>query len=98
MNLDSEVFLDDDEDQGKKERILTGVRWTGESVRTKNRRTYYTETGSAREEGRSRSVPPDEEELQSAGGDFCINSQSLPFGRFPFPDKENIEVRGPGEG
>ena len=42
-NLDSEVFLDDDEDQGKKKRILTGVRCTGESVRTENRRTYYTE-------------------------------------------------------
>ena len=34
---EEEVVVDDDhveEDQGKKKRVLTGVRWTGESVRT----------------------------------------------------------------
>ena len=83
----------DDEDQSQKKRVLTGVRWTGKSVRTKNSRTYYTEATlklGPREKkvvpGQYLQITPDEEE-----------NQSMPhYGRFPFPDRENIEIRGPG--
>ena len=71
-NLDSEVFLDDDEDQGKKKRVLAGVRWTGEPIKTKNRRTYYemaTLKLGPREKnvvpGACLLITPDEEEHQS---------------------------------
>ena len=70
-NLDSEVFLDDDEDQGKKKRVLAGVRWTGEPTKTKGRRTYYemvTLKLGPREKrvvpGTNLLITPDEEEHQ----------------------------------
>ena len=72
LKSDSEVVLDDDEGQGKKKRVLTGVRWTGETVRTKNRRTYYDEATlklGPREKkvvpGQYLLITPDEEEHQS---------------------------------
>ena len=72
---EEEIFLDDDindEDQSMKKRILTGVRWTGKSVRTKNSKTYYTEVTlklGPREKkvvpGQYLLITPDEEEHQS---------------------------------
>ena len=71
-NLDGEVFLDDDEDNGKKKRIKTGVTWPKESVKTTNGKTYYDEVKLKMGVRERRIVPgtyllitPDDEEHKS---------------------------------
>ena len=63
----------DDDSQGKKERVLTGVRWTGESVKIEDGRTYYDEVTLKLGQCAQKVVPgqyllitPDQEEPQSA--------------------------------
>ena len=56
-NLDDEIFLDDDEDNGKKKRVETCVTWPQESIKTIHSRTYYKEV-TLKMGGRDRKVIP----------------------------------------
>ena len=40
LDPEIEIYLDDDEDKGQKQRVLTSVRWNSDPVKTSNRKKY----------------------------------------------------------